>query len=498
MDFIRNFPFFSIILCMVSAVITSILPAKTARRWTSCLVVIVGILSAVTLWYVSGLGESYVFYMGHFPAPWGNEIRIGVLEALTALVFCVVMFLSIQGGLHTMLQDVKESKQNLYFIMIDLLLSSLLALVYTNDLFTAYVFIEINTIAACGLIMIRDNGHCLVAATKYMIMSLIGSGLVLISICLLYDLTGHLLMSNIQETIANGLVQTEYKFPLIVVIGLLCVGLAIKSALYPFSSWLPDAYGYSTTTSSAMLSSLVSKGYIFLLIKIIYRVIGFDVLYKTGVGNIFLIFGIAGMIMGSVKAMKQTDIRRLVAFSSIAQIGYIYMGLGMGITAGVVAAVFHIFSHAATKSLLFVAANGLSEVSGGSKDFVDLKGSGYRNKAAGVTFLIGAFSMIGIPLLSGFISKVSFASAAMQIGDKKLYLAMLALAVSSILNAVYFNKAISVIFDVHYAEESKKEQSKQSGRFVFACVVFCIVNFVLGMGAQPILDAIATGLSLFA
>ena len=86
----------------------------------------------------------------------------------------------------------------------------------------------------------------------------------------------------------------------------------------------------------------------------------------------------------------------------------------------------------------------------------------------------------------------------MQIGDKKLYLAMLALAVSSILNAVYFIKAISVIFDVHYADESKKEQTRQSGRFVFACVVFCIVNFAVGMGAQPILDAIATGLSLFA
>jgi multicomponent Na+:H+ antiporter subunit D len=435
--------------------------------------------------------------MGHFSAPWGNEIRIGVLEALTALVFCVVMFLSIQGGMITLLRDVQESKQNLYFIMVDLLLSSLLALVYTNDLFTAYVFIEINTIAACGLIMIRDNGHCLVAATKYMIMSLIGSGLVLISICLLYDLTGHLLMSNIQETIASGMVQAEYAFPLTIVVGLLCVGLAIKSALYPFSSWLPDAYGYSTTTSSALLSSLVSKGYIFLLIKIIYRVIGFDVLYQTGVGNIFFVFGIAGMMIGSLKAMKQTDIRRLVAYSSIAQIGYIYMGLGMGITAGVVAAVFHIFSHAATKSLLFVSANGLSEVSGKSKDFDDLKGSGYRNKVAGVTFLIGAFSMIGIPLLSGFISKVSFASAAMQIGDKKLYLAMLALAFSSILNAVYFIKAISVIFDVKHVG-TKKEERKQSPLFVFACIAFCILNFALGMGAQPILDAIATGLSLFA
>ncbi len=218
MDFIRNFPFFCIILCMVSAVITFVLKSKAARIWTIILVSVVGVMSAVTLWYVCQTGESYVYYMGHFSAPWGNEIRIGVLEALTALVFCIVMLLSILGGLKTMLQEVQESKHNCYFILIDLLLSSLLALVYTNDLFTAYVFIEINTIAACGLIMIRDNGHCLVAATKYMIMSLIGSGLVLISICLLYDLTGHLLMSNIKETIALGIVQAQYELPLTMVI----------------------------------------------------------------------------------------------------------------------------------------------------------------------------------------------------------------------------------------------------------------------------------------
>lgn len=497
MDFIRNFPFFCIIMCMVSAVVTSILKPKAARIWTSVLVFVVGVMSAITLWYVSETGECYVYFMGHFPAPWGNEIRIGVLEALTALVFCVIMFLSILGGLKTLLFDVAESKQNLYFIMVDLLLSSLLALVYTNDLFTAYVFIEINTISACGLIMIRDNGHCLVAATKYMIMSLIGSGLVLISICLLYDLTGHLLMSNIQETIAAGMVQSEYAFPLTMVIGLLCVGLAIKSALYPFSSWLPDAYGYSTATSSALLSSLVSKGYIFLLIKLIYRVIGFDVFYKSGVGNIFFVFGIAGMMIGSLKAMQQTDIRRLVAYSSIAQIGYIYMGLGMGIEAGVIAAVFHIFSHAATKSLLFIASNGLSLASGGSKEFRDLRGAAFRNPVAGTTFLIGAFSMIGIPLLAGFISKISFATAAMQISDTKLYLAMLALAFSTILNAMYFVKAISTIFAADYKENNGYKRYRSTANFVLACVAFCVVNFVLGMSAQPILDFIQAGLGMF-
>ncbi len=279
------------------------------------------------------------------------------------------------------------------------------------------------------------------------------------------------------------------------------MGLAIKSALFPFSSWLPDAYGYSTATSSALLSSLVSKGYIFLLIKIIYRVIGFDVFYDSGVGNIFFIFGIAAMMVGSLIAMRQTDIRRLVAYSSIAQIGYIYMGLGMGIEAGVVAAVFHIFSHAVTKSLLFISANGLSAVSGGSKEFKDLRGAGYRNNTAGVAFVIGAFSMIGIPLLSGFISKVSFAGAAMQLGDVKLYIAMLALAVSTTLNAVYFVKAISIIFDVNKKEKKQKKYDiirKHSLGFVFACIVFCVVNFVFGINAQPILEAIRAGLGMFA
>ena len=171
----------------------------------------------------------------------------------------------------------EEGKTFLYYVLSDLLLSSLLALVYTNDLFTAYVFVEINTIAACGLIMIRQNGRTIKASARYMIMSLLGSGLFLMGMCMLYDLTGHLLMSNIKEQAALIYSSGEYRIPLLIVIALMSVGLAIKSALFPFHAWLPDAYGYSTVSSAAILSSLVSKGYIFLLIKIIYRVIGFDI-----------------------------------------------------------------------------------------------------------------------------------------------------------------------------------------------------------------------------
>ena len=315
-------------------------------------------MSAILLIYLMGTGESYVFMMGHFPAPWGNEIRAGVLEAGMALFFCIIMLLSLLGGHKKLMGEVEYSKHSLYYILTDLLLSSLLALVYTNDLFTAYVFVEINTISACGLIMIRQNGRTIEAAVRYMIMSLLGSGLLLVGICMLYDMTGHLLMSNIKESVAMIMAHGEYQIPLMVTIGLICVGLAIKSALFPFHSWLPDAYGYSTVSSAAMLSSLVSKGYIFLLLKIVYRVIGFEIFTQSRIINVLFVFGLMGMVFGSLSAIRENDIRRMIAFSSVAQIGYIYMGFGLGTEIGMVASVYHILDHAATKSLLFLAAIG--------------------------------------------------------------------------------------------------------------------------------------------
>ena len=163
MSFIQNFPFFSIILAMFSGIVSSVLSPKKARNLTLGMLVITTALSAGTLAFCLKTGQSYTYMMGHFPAPWGNEIRAGVLEGVTAVLFGIVMFLSVVGGMAHTNEDVEESKRNLFYIMIDLMLSSLLALVYTNDLFTAYVFVEINTIAGCGLIMIRQEGRNLSA-----------------------------------------------------------------------------------------------------------------------------------------------------------------------------------------------------------------------------------------------------------------------------------------------------------------------------------------------
>lgn len=504
MDFIQNFPFFSILLSLGSGVLTSIMGRKTARLWNTFILVVITVLSAVLFVYMIGVGEPYTFMMGHFPAPWGNEIRAGVLEAGMALLFCLVMLFSLKGGQEHIDAEVEDTKANLYYIMINLLLSSLLALIYTNDLFTAYVFVEINTISACGLIMITQSGRTIEAATRYMIMASLGSGLLLMGLCILYDITGHLLMSNIKDSIAYVYAQGTYNIPLIASIGMVVVGLAIKSALYPFHTWLPDAYGYSTVSSAAILSSLVSKGYIFLLIKIFFRVVGFEIIVDSKIVNILFVFGLLGMIMGSVNAILENDIRRMIAFSSVAQIGYIYMGLGLGTTIGIVASIFHILSHASTKSLLFIAGVGLTDASGGSKKFEDLTGSGYRNPAAGVAFVIGACSMVGIPLFSGFISKVQFAEAAVQNSLAKMLPTLICLAISTVLNAIYFMKTVIRL----YTPASKRTKKTQAGEAamvglrehpLYNVTLLCMVilNMILGCCSQPIVDWITSGLAMF-
>lgn len=496
MQFVQNFPFFSIILSMFAGTVSSVLDGKWAKRLNMAILGVITALSACVLSFCLQTGESYTYMMGHFPAPWGNEIRAGVLEGFMALFFCIVMILSLVGGRKHLEDEVVESKKNQYYILINLLLSSLLALIYTNDLFTAYVFIEINTIAACGLIMIRGVGRTLEASIRYMIFASLGSGLLLLGLCIIYDCTGHLLMSNIQESVAVLVANDQFSIPLIVAIAFIAVGLAIKSALFPFHSWLPDAYGYSTVSSAAILSSLVSKGYIFILIKIIYRVIGFDVIFDSKIMNILFIFGLAGMIMGSLSAIRENDIRRMIAFSSVAQIGYIYMGIGLGTEVGMIAAVFHILSHAATKSLLFVAQVGLTDVSGQSKKFIDLTGAGYRNKIAGIAFTAGALSMVGIPGFAGFISKLLFAQASINSSPNKMLPTLICLAISTILNAVYFMKTVIRIYTPVKTKYKTVSWTKNK-RYAAALVCFVILNLVLGLLSDPIVNLIKNGLAMF-
>ena len=286
--------------------------------------------------------------------------------------------------------------------------------------------------------------------------------------------------------------------PLIVSTALITVGLAIKSGCFPFHFWMPDTYGTATPSSSAILSGLISKAYILVLIKVIYRVIGFEVFVQTGIINVLFVFGVIGMIVGSLSAIKENNINRMIAFSSAAQIGYIYMGLGLGTTAGTVAAVFHIMTHALTKPLLFLAASRLEAVSGENKKFSSLTGSAHRNRLAGIAFCLGALSMIGIPGLMGFTSKLQFATSAIAVPGK-LVLTMAALVISTLLNTLYFFRTVIRIYtpapDSPYAQH--REHYNQQWGFTLAAICFIVLNLLFGMHSQPVIDLLTQGVSLF-
>ncbi len=531
MSFVQNVPAISILSIMLSAIVTSVVNRKVARRISLALVTVNAGLSAWLLGYLLRTGSSYVYAMGHWSAPWGNELRAGPLEAGLALLFCLITLAALLGGARETQEDIKKDKRHYFYIMVDLLLAANLALVYTNDLFTAYVFVEISTITACGMILGRFDDFTNMAALRYMIMSLMGSGLLLMGICFLYDMTGNLLMSNIQEEIAVLAQTGEYNVPLLLSIGLICVGLAIKSSLWPFHSWVPGAYGRSTTTAQCMLSSIVSKGYIFLLLKIVFRVIGLDVFVDSRIINVFFILGIIGMIAGSWSAIHQSNIRRMISYSSVAQIGYIYMGIGMGTISGIVASVYHIFAHAAAKCLVFVAAAGLCRAAGHKSDMRSLAGTGLGYRIAGVGFVVGSLSMIGIPGLGGFVSKFLFAQASLACSAWTFVPVLAALAVSTVLNAIYFMRAVLWIYtpkskqaDLPAPADAETEKEKEARELLhtgdttdrgpewyheienagwttvqynIAIVLLIALNIFLGVAVSFMLPLIQGGLAVF-
>lgn len=494
MSIISNFPLFMIVACLLVSAVSSCLHGKASRILTLCLCGLVCGLSAAVLALGITTGEVTEYMMGHFPHPWGNELRFSIIEPLMAVLFSAVMFFSVMGGRVSLERDLHEGKHHLYYVLVDLLLAALCALCYTNDLFTAYVFIEISTIAACGLLMIREIGRTTLASVRYMIFSLLGSGLFLMGVIFLYGITGHLLMPDLKEAVARLWTAGTYKTPLLVSLAMIVLGLGIKSGLCPFHLWMPDTYGYSTPSSAAILSGLVSKGYLFLLIKIIFDVFGTDVFYATGADAVLFCLGVAGMVWGSFSAIHEKEINRMLAYSSAAQIGYIYMGIGLSPTLGIAASILHVFTHALTKPMLFLASGQLADTAG-SKDYNKLRGAALACPLAGAAFAVGAFSMIGIPLTTGFASKYCFALAAFGT-DGRTLIAIIALALSTALNSFYFIRMLIRIYRPTEVPEAAPARHRTGVSYAVSAVFFILINLAAGTAALFLYRLIERGLTI--
>jgi multicomponent Na+:H+ antiporter subunit D len=447
------------------------------------------ILSVMTLQHVQQSGE-FFYKVGHFDAPWGNELKIGYLESIMSIMFTAIASLITWASFFSIDHEVKEKKIKLYYTLCGMLLASLLGILYSNDIFNCFVFIELSSIAACGIVVVKDKKENIKAGIKYLILSSLGSGLVLMGIAFLYSITGNLNITYIHQELIK--VSGLYHNTLIIALGLFTVGLGVKSAMFPLHMWLPDAHTYAPSSSSAFLSSLVLKAYILLYIKIIYNVFGIEIVKSLQVLDIVLILGAIGMLFGSILAIYQKDLKRMIAYSSVAQIGYIFFGIGLGNILGLTAAIFHIISHALTKSALFLVAGNIIERIH-SKEISKLKGIGIEMPVTLGVFVVCALSMIGIPLFIGFNSKWNFALA---IIDSHRIVFIAVLLASSLLNALYY---LPIIINAYFGEENIKDKVYMSKEKSMKALVpllilaFAIVYF--GISSNGLIDLITKSIS---
>ena len=493
LPFYQNLPFFSILIAMLAAIVSPLIRRnKTAYLLTVAVNVLILIFSVIVALCTYRAGTSFTYWLGHYPAPWGNELRAGVLEGLMAACFSGVMLLSLMGGHQDFEHDITHGKQNLYFLMLNLLTAMLTALIYTNDLFTGYVFLEISAIAACAVVMAKQTGAAITCTIRYMIFNSLGSGLFLFGLSILYRCTGHLLMSSLHVKILEYAGSGQYIFPMIIAFGLMTIGLAAKSGQFPFHSWLPGAHANATTTSSAILSGLVLKGYIIFEIKLIWRVFSLDLMVRWHLADLLFFFGIFGMIVASLRALQAEEAKRMIAFSTVAQIGYIYTGLGLSTLLGLSAACFQVIAHAFTKTMLFSSMGSLMDANGHETQLHYLRGAARRAPLAGVAFTVGALGLCGFPLLAGFGAKYLLASAAYH-SPVYLTVTLIALAISALLNAMYYIPAVVVLWspDNRDYPPVRTDRSRK-----LALTLFILVNIALGVFFLPIMNLLSMGITM--
>jgi len=433
-NFSQHLPALIVVVPLFFAFLMPLL-ARWRKQW--CVPVTLGaiifsFLAALKMVFQVMSTGPFSYYMGDWPPPWGIELSIDYLAVFAALTVTGVGLLIIWYGSKDLLHELKSEVIGWYYTLYLLLIASMVGIVITNDIFNMFVFLEICAIASCGIISIKESRDCIEAAFKYLVLSVLGSGAFLLAAAMLYMVTGHLNFTFMAEALPEAMAL--YPNNLLVALGLLIVGLGVKAALFPLHVWLPDAHSSAPSPSSAVLSGLVIKVYAVAMIRLLYLVFPRELLGLAPVMDMILGMSTLAIIIGSMFAIVQDDIKKMLAYSSIAQIGYVFLGVGLMSESALVGGILHIFNHAMMKSMLFLAA-GAFIYGTGARKLSELKGVGHTMPIPTIAFCIGAFAMVGIPITSGFISKWYLALGALDVG-RPFFTAVI--LISSLLNGIYY------------------------------------------------------------
>ena len=406
------------------------------------------VVFAFDLIHQSAGGQIISYAMGSWEPPLGIEYRVDSANAFVAFIVAAMALIVMPYCRVSIAAEVRREEHYLFYSLMMLCIAGLIGIVLTGDAFNLFVFLEISSLSTYVLIAMGRDRRAVVSAYQYLLMGTIGASLYVIGIGMLYLETGTLNLADM----ASRLHMADTR-ALLAGLAFITVGVSLKIALFPLHLWLPNAYAYSPSAVSAFLAATATKVSIYVLMRFFFSIFGATVVFDSrATGAILLALSLAAMFIPAVVAIYQANVKRLLAYSSVSQIGYITLGIALDSVAGATAALVHLFNHALTKGGLFLLLGGAVLRCGGAS-LDRLAGLGRTMPVTAFAFVIGGLSLIGIPGTAGFISKWALVVAVMEQGMWWLAAAIVA---SSLLAVIYVWRFVEVAYFREPPEDAPK------------------------------------------
>lgn len=418
------------------------------------------------------------YHLGGWPPPWGIEYVVDPLSGgMAVLVAAFGLIVSVYAG--PFVADLPLRGAIGFHSVYLLLVAGLLGMTVTGDMFNLYVFLEISSIAGYALLAL-GGGRSVVASFRYVLLGSVAGSFYLLGLGFLYALTGTLNMADL----AARLPPVAGSPAVQVAVALIAAGLGIKMGLFPLHGWLPDAYTFAPAPVTAFVAAVMGKVSAYVL----FRVILFVVAPADVAGGVVQVLGwlaAAGAVAASLMALAQTDVRRMLAYSSVGQMGYIVIGLSIGTPLALTGALLHVLNHAVMKGCLFLAAGAVGYRTGAAS-IAEYGGAARRLPLSMAAYTVAAISLVGLPPTAGFFSKWYLLLAAL---DEGLWPFALALVGSSLLSAVYLFRVVQQsLFGADQArpEPAAAPMREVPARMLAPIVVLAVAVVALGLFNQAV------------
>ena len=434
-----HLPALQVVIPLIAAPLC-LLAGRASLAWTiaflasACATAAAAILAYQTLHH-----GPISYHMGGWAPPWGIEYAVDSANAFILLLVSGIATVVLLYCPSSVSKEIRAGREHMFYCMFILCLTGLLGIAITGDAFNVFVFLEISSLSSYALIAMGSQRKALTASFQYLIMGTIGATFFLIGVGLLYMITGTLNLADLQTRIP----QIQDSRPLLAAFAFITVGLALKAALFPLHLWLPNAYAYAPSGVSAFMAATATKVSLYVLLRFTFTLFGAEFAFgELPLHWVLLVPAVIAMFAGSFSAIFQRDIKRMLAYSSVAQIGYITLAIALASQAGVQAAMLHMFNHGLMKAALFCAL-GCIFYRIGSTRIEAMAGLGRQMPWTFAAIVAGGLSLLGAPLTAGFISKWFLVQAALE---QSLWWLVVLIVASSMLAVVYVWRLVEALY----------------------------------------------------